>query len=364
MRDRTRVGGVAAEEVGMSADLSQVLPGWRGTDPDGGTWVRTPDPDDCPWHYMDQYGEAEEWRSQEEAEAAGLVAVVAETAVHELCEAIRLTAEYVGPKTLPAIDGWSWFDALVKYAPETAQVFSQAGWGHLSPAAVPAPLDPGAVSDADRVGDAETFLAHWAGGGRVSAEDREDFIAAWTGWHRGTDFDRECAERDAKEALDAYVSALAVERAELTAALADARVAAPAPLDPGNPEHAELVRNYLNRVPLGEWLPSDWPIAVGKALVEHRARLDREQREAEQDASERKRAEEIADRHGVIDIDGAMDLVLAGIRAERARQEAEEPGRICCCGAMRVPGGELSVTDTDTVHRVGGPCYVDEERAS
>lgn len=23
----------------MSANLSQVLPGWRGTDPDGGTWV-------------------------------------------------------------------------------------------------------------------------------------------------------------------------------------------------------------------------------------------------------------------------------------------------------------------------------------
>lgn len=38
VHDRTRVGGVAAEEVGMSADLSQVLPGWRGTDPDGGTW--------------------------------------------------------------------------------------------------------------------------------------------------------------------------------------------------------------------------------------------------------------------------------------------------------------------------------------
>lgn len=54
------------------------------------------------------------------------------------------------------------------------------------------------VSDTDYTKEAETFLAHWAGGSRVSAEDREDFIAAWTGWHRGMDFDRECAERDAR----------------------------------------------------------------------------------------------------------------------------------------------------------------------
>lgn len=325
VRDRTRVGGVAAEEVGMSADLSQVLPGWRGTDPDGGTWVRTPDPDDCPWHYMDQYGEAEEWRSQEEAEAAGLVAVVAETAVHELCEAIRLTAEYVGPKTLPAIDGWSWFDALVKYAPETAQVFSQAGWGHLSPAAVPAPLDPGAVSDADRVGDAETFLAHWAGGGRVSAEDREDFIAAWTGWHRGTDFDRECAERDTKEALDAYVSALAVERAELTAALADARSAAPAPLDPDNPDDllkvAEFVENVRN--------VQSWTFQLNNSLIDvrnvMRGRADEKAAAAEQDASDRKLAAELVEQVYAA-ADGTFvskeSIALAGIRAGRAECEA------------------------------------------
>ena len=38
----------------------------------------------------------------------------------------------------------------------------------------------------------------------------------------------------------------------------------------------------------------------------------------------------------------------------------ETPDRLCVCGAMRVPTGQLSVTDTDTVHRVGGPCFVDE----
>lgn len=32
----------------------------------------------------------------------------------------------------------------------------------------------------------------------------------------------------------------------------------------------------------------------------------------------------------------------------------------CCCGQMSIPDGQLAVTDTDTVHRAGGPCYVDE----
>lgn len=45
------------------------------------------------------------------------------TAVEELTEAIRFTAEYLGPDKLPAIEGWSWYDALVKYAPEKAAKF-------------------------------------------------------------------------------------------------------------------------------------------------------------------------------------------------------------------------------------------------
>jgi hypothetical protein len=44
-------------------------------------------------------------------------------AVRELTEAIRLTVEYVGTETLPPKPGWSWFDALAKYAPETATSF-------------------------------------------------------------------------------------------------------------------------------------------------------------------------------------------------------------------------------------------------
>lgn len=43
-----------------------------------------------------------------------------DAAVEELTEAIRLTVEYVGFDVLPAETGWSWFDALMKYAPEKA----------------------------------------------------------------------------------------------------------------------------------------------------------------------------------------------------------------------------------------------------
>lgn len=33
----------------------------------------------------------------------------------DLAEAIRLTREYVGEDKLPALEGWSWFDAMQKY---------------------------------------------------------------------------------------------------------------------------------------------------------------------------------------------------------------------------------------------------------
>jgi hypothetical protein len=48
---------------------------------------------------------------------------VVEDVVEELTEAIRFTVEFVGTDTLPAIEGWSWYDALVKYAPEKAKAF-------------------------------------------------------------------------------------------------------------------------------------------------------------------------------------------------------------------------------------------------
>lgn len=43
--------------------------------------------------------------------------------IEELTEAIRLSVEYVGPQKLRPRPGWSWFDALVKYAPHKAELF-------------------------------------------------------------------------------------------------------------------------------------------------------------------------------------------------------------------------------------------------
>lgn len=42
-------------------------------------------------------------------------------ATAELVEALRLTVEYVGTETLPAKPGWSWYDALVRHAPDVAE---------------------------------------------------------------------------------------------------------------------------------------------------------------------------------------------------------------------------------------------------
>lgn len=44
-------------------------------------------------------------------------------AVNELVGALIHTMEYLGERMLPAIEGWSWFDALKKYAPQEAQNF-------------------------------------------------------------------------------------------------------------------------------------------------------------------------------------------------------------------------------------------------
>lgn len=46
--------------------------------------------------------------------------------IRRLTEAIRLTVEYVGTDTLHALEGWSWYEALQRYAPEDAARFKEA----------------------------------------------------------------------------------------------------------------------------------------------------------------------------------------------------------------------------------------------
>ncbi|MGZ9829905.1 hypothetical protein ACXYTP_23610 [Tsukamurella ocularis] len=74
----------------MTAPKLDVQPGWRGTDSDGRTWVLADNRDvTAPWFVGYAGGGGWAWVSQEEAEAAGLVAVVAETELAESQDAVR-----------------------------------------------------------------------------------------------------------------------------------------------------------------------------------------------------------------------------------------------------------------------------------
>ena len=207
------------------------LPGWRGTDPDGGTWVLTPYTAGAePWITYDARGVCPGWRSQEEAEAAGLVPLVAET-------------------------------------DETDQRI-YAAW--------------------DQVAGHPAF--------KQCYDDPRPLIEA------------------VMERLDRLASA----------------PAAPAPLDPGNPEHLRQVAAFVGRFRFRLGAPTGAAISVRDDLNTEADRLDRERAEAEQAAADRKRAEEIAQErsHPVWwhmseeNQKARTEDILAGIRAERARQEA------------------------------------------
>ncbi|WP_326804916.1 hypothetical protein OIE49_29465 [Streptomyces sp. NBC_01788] len=49
-----------------------------------------------------------------------------DTAVAELAQALRLTREYVGEDVLPAVEGWSWYDALRRHAPHELAAADEA----------------------------------------------------------------------------------------------------------------------------------------------------------------------------------------------------------------------------------------------
>ncbi|WP_327592485.1 hypothetical protein [Streptomyces chartreusis] len=56
-------------------------------------------------------------RRERELKKVGEARHRAEIAVAELAQALRLTREYVGDELLPAVEGWSWYDALRRHAP-------------------------------------------------------------------------------------------------------------------------------------------------------------------------------------------------------------------------------------------------------
>lgn len=186
-------------------------PGWRGTDPDGGTWVRMANAEYRPWLHIDRHG-TWQWRSQEEAEAAGLVAVVAETEVGELTrERDRLHAR------IDTLLGIAEGDDLI-YSPRELQrarlQFSGFAYDNLQAeierlrAAAPAPLDPGnpehrawAYRQAAMALDPELYagaiddLQRWADEAEQTARDAADRelaeeyaarIVCWKGTALGT----------------------------------------------------------------------------------------------------------------------------------------------------------------------------------
>lgn len=198
------------------------LPGWRGTDPDGGTWVLTA-ADDPAWAEITSEG-LWAWRTQEEAEAASLVPLVSQAHVDDLKKA--------------------WQE-------------------HIE-----------------------------------SVRDQRDSLAS-----------------DLSSANDEI------------ARLADA---APAPLDPGNPERFRQAAESAREMAKSPHLDTATWEHIAATFEWQADRLDREHAEAEQDASDRKLAVDIAkaERHdfGLLAESCREEIVrhiLAGIRAGRTeRQEA------------------------------------------
>jgi hypothetical protein len=64
-------------------------------------------------------------------------------AIADLAQAIRLTREYVGADLLPAIEGWSWYDALKRHAPGLLEAIIAAD------NAPPPVIEPSMLADSD-----------------------------------------------------------------------------------------------------------------------------------------------------------------------------------------------------------------------
>lgn len=88
-------------------------------------------------------------------------------AVDELTEAIRLTVEYVGNDLLPPIEGWSWFDALTRYAPDVAAAF-KLNPIHLPPSVAAAVA--GRDAEIERLTHRIDTMIHTGAAGVVAAD--------------------------------------------------------------------------------------------------------------------------------------------------------------------------------------------------
>ncbi|WP_367582219.1 hypothetical protein [Tsukamurella tyrosinosolvens] len=247
--------------MNRSSNATYATPGWRGTDPDGGTWVRLTRRSGHPWLQITPLGEPR-FRTQEEAEAAGLVPLVPQVVEDEV-----LDCENCGDKPCRDCEMRHCHDGSVKDA-------APAGW-------LPKP---------EHVDQMRHLLE--ITGGFTSADQRARFLLS-------SDFVR--------------------------------ALAAPAPLDPGNPEHLRQVADVLGRLTprsLGVTMTLLDGVLLGvRSLAD---RLDRERAEVEQAAADRKLAEDVADEVWSREESAwhiaqkAAQATLVRIRAERARASAED----------------------------------------
>lgn len=224
------------------------LPGWRGTDPDGGTWVRRAEDAIYPWHEIDARGELY-WRSQEEAEAASLVPLVSQAHVDDLKKAWQEHIESVrDQRDSLASDLSSANDEIARLAD-----------------AAPAPLDPGNPEHLPEFDEKNATHLRW---------------------------------------------------------LADAIGDAPLPWASDEENHPEREQANDEMTETVEQFADFWRSEADRL---DRERAEAEQAEAEQDTSDRKRAAELVEQVYAA-ADGTFvskeSIALAGIRAERARQEA------------------------------------------
>lgn len=353
------------------------LPGWRGTDPDGGTWVLTA-ANDPAWAEITSEG-LWAWRSQEEAEAAGLVRLIPAVGYHYDERGEDVVPDAVFGLTDAEVPTAA--DSFVRCTEEgpNGQCDQDARTNHrcarkgnpidpnfehyadaIAPAA-PAPLDPGNPEHLRPIVAALRTIEKAYPPGHC---DYETIRCARSLLDSEADrLDREQREAQARlERNPQAVEAIRQAEKDLTEGRAvtvevqsasgtylnevDASVApeyrealdaltAPAPLDPGNPEHLRQVADLFPYVRGYAESPHHAVALSARDWLEAEAdRLDREQREAEQDAEDRKRAEEIAREraNGEGGAIGGWDrlrhdirewhigIAIDAIRAERARQ--------------------------------------------
>ena len=276
-------------------DLSGVSPGWRGTDPHGGTWIAN---DDGWWVHFPAGGAYRQmtWRSQEEAEAAGLVRLIPAVGYHY---------DERGEDVVPDDE----VQARLERNPQAVEAIQRA---------------EKALQDGEAVSvEIPAYLTDYAQAAERSKNWRID------GFSDTTPEGREVTHLDVLDGERVVAAGIESQAdADVFRMALDALSAVPAPLDPGNPEHHAQILRQAEGVLRGLGYRNLERVGNLGGIAN---RLDREAAaRAEQDAADRKLSEQVADavwrrEEAAWHIaQKASQATLARVRAERARAEGAE----------------------------------------